>query len=301
MNVPAAFVLGSASHTGNVRLNNEDDYLLGALLPPDDELLVCAVADGMGGTAGGAEASRAALRALGSTVLDGESSDSIGDRLEDGFRAAATRVAEQAAAVPALRDMGTTLTVLCLSPGRAVVGHIGDTRLYRVRSGNAESLTVDHAVRAPESLLTRCIGGGQTECEPDLDAFDTAAGDRFVLLSDGIWGVLETGDIGPLAGRESPQTAAEALVAAALRLGGPDNATAVVIDVVSPSASAEICEIDLEREERPDARALWPRSQSLRPPVWPWLALAVAIAVTAIAGLRWGFGWDIWAFVTKRW
>ena len=55
--MPSAFVLGSASHTGRVRVNNEDDYLLGALLPPVDELLLCAIADGMGGTAGLSERS----------------------------------------------------------------------------------------------------------------------------------------------------------------------------------------------------------------------------------------------------
>ncbi|MCA8953300.1 MAG: serine/threonine-protein phosphatase [Planctomycetes bacterium] len=296
MNVPSAFVLGSASHTGRVRVNNEDDYLLGALLPPVDELLLCAIADGMGGTAGGAEASRAALRALGSTVLDGASPEPPERRLELGFRSAAERVHEQAMAVPALQEMGTTLTALCLAPGRAVVGHIGDTRLYRVRAGEAEILTNDHALREPDNVLTRCIGGGQSECEPDFDTFETRAGDRFLLLTDGVWGVLPAAEIGRLAGASAPQTTAEALVAAALRGGGPDNATAVVVDVVAPSPSAGVTELALARGERPDARASWPRPASLRPPVWPWLALALALALAAVAGLRFWFGWDPWAF-----
>lgn len=301
MNVPEAFEIGSASHTGHVRLNNEDDYLLGSLLAPQGDLLLCAVADGMGGTAGGAEASRAALRALGSTVLDGASEVPLGERLEHGFRAAAERVFEQAGAVPALRDMGTTLTALCLSPGRAAVGHIGDTRLYRVRGGVTEAVTVDHAVRAPENLLTRCIGGGQSECDPDFDAFETEAGDRYVLLSDGVWSVLDGADVGRLAGAQSPQAAAEALVAAALRAGGPDNATAVVVDVVSPSPSGTVREVRLEREERPDARAVWPRPSSLRPPVWPWLVLAAAVVLVGVTGLRWGLGWDPWAWLQQHW
>lgn len=299
MNVPEAFNLGSASHTGHVRFNNEDDYLLGALLPPTGDLLLCAVADGMGGAAGGAEASRTALRALGSAVLDGATGESIDQRLHQGFRSAATRVFEQAEAVPALADMGTTLTALCLSPGHAAIGHVGDSRLYRIRPDAAEALTVDHAVRAPENLLTRCIGGGQAVCEPDFEVIETRAGDRFVLMTDGVWSVLESEDVGRIARREDPQQAAESLVAAALRAGGPDNATAVVVDVLSESASAQRRELELDREERPDARSVWPRPRSLRPPVWPWLVLTAAILLGTLAALRWWWGWDPWAWLQQ--
>ncbi|MCR9247149.1 MAG: protein phosphatase 2C domain-containing protein [bacterium] len=301
MNVPAAFALGSASHTGHVRVNNEDDYLLGALLQPAGELLLCAVADGMGGAAGGAEASRAALRGLGTTVLDDESREPLAERLDGGFRAAAARVHEQALAVPALHDMGTTLTVLCLTPGRATVGHIGDSRLYRVRGGQAEQLTDDHALRVPTNVLTRCIGGGQAECEPDFHGFDTLVGDRFLLLTDGVWAVLADADVGRIAAAGAPQLAAEALVAAALGAGGPDNATAIVVDVTATAPSERSRAIELPRDERPDARSVWPRAESLRPPVWPWLAFAAALLLILAVGLRWGLDWDPITWLRRHW
>ncbi|MCA8976704.1 MAG: protein phosphatase 2C domain-containing protein, partial [Planctomycetes bacterium] len=240
MKVPGAFAVGAASHTGRIRVNNEDDYLLGSHRPDRGELLLCAIADGMGGAAGGAEASRTALRALGSTVLDGSDTRAVAARLEVGFQRAAERVFEQATAVPALRGMGTTLTALCLEPGHASVGHIGDTRLYRLRGGGAEVLTTDHALREPDNVLLRCIGGGQVDCNPDFAAVETAVGDRFVLVTDGIWSVLTPARLGALGGRDTTQVAAEALVAAALEAGGPDNATAVVVDVLTVAPSAGV-------------------------------------------------------------
>jgi len=301
MKLPASYALGSASHTGRVRVNNEDDYLIGVLGTPSRELLLSAVADGMGGAAGGAEASRTALRALGSAVLDAQSDDALEQRLELGFRHAATRVFEQAQAVPALREMGTTLTALCLQPGRAFVGHIGDTRLYRIRDGEAAALTVDHAVREPDNLLTRCIGGGRSECAPDFLVVDTLVGDRFVLLSDGIWSVLTEAELAGLCSREAPQAVAESLVGAALASGGPDNATAVVVDVLSVTPSDAVHEVELARGERPGARSAWPPPRSLRPPLWPWLALLLALLLLVVAALYWWWGFDLLAWLSQKW
>jgi PPM family protein phosphatase len=108
--VPPGFAVGVCSHTGRVRSSNEDDYLLAAL--PQAGPLLAAVADGMGGLFGGAEASRTALRALGAAVLEGGVEVPPGERLLAGFTAASARVHEAASAVPALRDMGTTMTAL---------------------------------------------------------------------------------------------------------------------------------------------------------------------------------------------
>ena len=301
MKVPNTYALGSSSHTGAVRVANEDDYLLGALLPPGGETLLCAVADGMGGAAGGAEASRASLRALGAAVLDGDSDAPIEKRLRDGFRAAGVRVFEEAANVPALRDMGTTLTALCLGPGRGWFGHVGDTRLYRLRAGAADLLTQDHAVREPDNLLTRCIGGGQPSCEADVGAFETCAGDRFLLLSDGVWSVVPHAGLLQLGRGGSPQAAAEALVAAALAAGGPDNATAVVVDVRSTAPAAAVAEIELPRDERPHSLRSWPRPVSLRAPWWPWLVLIGAFAMAVHAAVRWAFDIDSWVWLRSFW
>ena len=286
MKVPAGLRVGVCSHTGLLRGANEDDYLLATPPRVVGAAFVAAVADGMGGAAGGAEASRTALRALGAVLLEGEVDGEADARMRDGFLQANARVFESATAVPALRDMGTTLTALWIGEGVGVCGHIGDSRLYRIRGDGCEVLTVDHAVKQGESLLTRCIGGGQIECEPDDDTFDVVAGDRFVLCTDGVWNVVDPDDFAALAQERDPQQSAERLVRRALDEGGPDNATAVVVDVIDPRLS-ENREVDLPRHERPDARSLWPHAGSLGSPVWPWLLLAVALVVLAWSVLRW--------------
>lgn len=299
MKVPRRFSVGSASHTGSVRSNNEDDYLLGAL-PGTPDLLLCAVADGMGGAAGGAEASRASLRALGGAVLDGQTAVPLAQRLQAGFQAAARRVFEQAVAVPALQGMGTTMTALCLCGDEALVGHVGDTRLYRLRGGDCELLTTDHAVRQPDNLLTRCIGGGQASCTVDELALAIRPGDRFVLLSDGVWSVVPEAALARLARLPAPQQAAEALVAQALAAGGPDNATALVVEVGPPIGGPPV-DVDLPRAERPDPGLGWPAPVSLRAPWWPWALLAVAAVLTALAVLRVAFHIDGLVWLRAHW
>lgn len=284
MRVPAHIRVGAASHTGLVRTSNEDDYLLGALPPPG--VFFAGVADGMGGMAGGAEASRAALRAAARCVLDAQAKAPVEQRLRDGFAAAAARVHEASLAVPSLRDMGTTMTVLCLAEGAAVVGHVGDTRLYRRRAGRCEQLTVDHAVREPDNLLTRCIGAGQRTVEPDHAVFAVEPGDRLLLVTDGIWSVIPPPLLARLAEIADAQRCADELVAAALAAGGPDNATAVVVDW-GCGDPAQVVELELPREERQADLARWPRGRSLSPPAWPWLLLAVGLLLLVHAALRW--------------
>lgn len=301
MKVPAAFQVGAASHTGCVRVNNEDDFLLGALLPPGPELLLAAIADGMGGAAGGGEASRAALRALGRAVLDAASPVPLPERLAAGFAGAVGRVQEHAAAVPALRDMGTTLTAVCIAGAEAFVGHIGDTRLYLLRAGRSEQATVDHAVREPDNLLTRCIGGGQSRGEPDQRRLVLEPGDRLLLCSDGIWSVLAATQLDRLAAHGAPQVAAEALVAAALAAGGPDNATAVVVEWRPAVAGAPPRDLDLPSEERHDQGGGWPVPVSLRAPWWPWLLLGLAATLVVFVVLRLTWDFDAWLWLRSHW
>lgn len=306
MNLPEGLAVGVCSHTGLVRGGNEDDYLLAmpALSPvthassspdspsddrstdTDESRLVAAVADGMGGAAGGAEASRTALRALGAALLDVGTEPRADERMRLGFRLANTRVFESAAAVPALRDMGTTMTALWIEGDQAVFGHIGDSRLYRVRAGDVEALTVDHAVTEGESLLTRCIGGGQVACDSDDGRVELARGDRFVLCTDGVWNVVSASDFAAICRGRDAQETAEALVRRALDEGGPDNATALVLDV-RDLGSVDRVDVPLPVHERPGARAMWPAPDSLRAPIWAWLVLTVALLLLAYATLRW--------------
>ncbi len=294
MRLPPGYRVGSATHTGSVRAHNEDDFLLGAVGEGEAALLLGAVADGIGGAAGGAEASRAALRALGACVLDpgGGAPD---ERLAAGFRAAAARLHEQATLVPFLREMGTTMTVLALCGGRAFVGHVGDTRLYRWRRGRLEQCTEDHAAREPDNVLLRWLGGGRSDADADWKELGTQPGDRWILVSDGVWSVVPPVAFAAIAAKGSPQAAAEALVLGALDGGGPDNATAVVIDVVAGEAEASV--VDLPAEERPRSRDRWPPPPSLRAPRWPWLLLCLALLAGAELALRELWGIDLLAML----
>ena len=134
--------VGVATHTGRVRRTNEDDFLLCA--PPTDAEMarggwVVAIADGMGGAAGGAEASRTAGRAAVRPFLGAPDSNGNGTpplaRMIEGFRSAATEVYTLSQENPNLRGMGTTLTVVNLLTDRMVLGHVGDTRCLLLRNG----------------------------------------------------------------------------------------------------------------------------------------------------------------------
>lgn len=294
MKLPARWRVGACSHAGSVRTANEDDYLLAAAGPAGP--LFVGVADGMGGLAGGAEASRTVLRAIASEALDASAGDASVARLQRGFAVASRKVADAGAAVPALADMGTTATTLLLCDDRAVVGHIGDTRLYRLRDDHCEQLSQDHAARAPENLLTRCIGAGRVDAVADHAEFDVRQGDRFVLISDGVWCVVDDALLARLAGRRDPREAAEALVQQALAQGGPDNATAVVVEAVAAGGDAEV---DLPRDERPDDRSLWPRASALPSPIVPWALLVIGTLLLAVAALR-AIGLDAALLATFR-
>lgn len=294
MKLPARWRVGACSHAGSVRTANEDDYLLAAAGAAGP--LFVGVADGMGGLAGGAEASRTALRAIAGEALDASAGDALLARLQRGFAVASRKVADAGAAVPALRGMGTTATTLLLGDDRAVVGHIGDTRLYRLRADRCERLSEDHAARAPENLLTRCIGAGRADAAADHAELEVRPGDRFVLVSDGVWSVVDDAALARLAARRDPREAAEALVRQALAQGGPDNATAVVVEA---GDAAGVVDVDLPRDERPDDRSLWPRAAALPSASAPWALLAVGALLLAVAALR-AFGLDVAAMATFR-
>lgn len=294
MKLPRGIALGVATHTGLVRATNEDDYLIA---DGGDGGLLCAIADGMGGAAGGAEASRSALRAFGVAVIEPPAGAAPATRIAAGYAAACRRVREQALDVPALADMGTTLTAVLLLGDEVHLGHIGDTRVYRLRGGELVQLTQDHALREPDNVLTRCIGGGQVDATPDIGAVPLQRGDRLLLVSDGVWSVVPA----PLLARalaQAPQAAAEQIVRAALAAGGPDNATAIVV------ASAEAAggtTVELPREELARVTELTRVVRSLRRPAWPWLLLVAAVLLALLALARWYRDLLPWPWLQALW
>nr|MBA2488904.1 Stp1/IreP family PP2C-type Ser/Thr phosphatase [Chloroflexota bacterium] len=227
---------GAASDQGRVRDHNEDGYLV---RPP-----LFAVADGMGGHAAGEVASRLALESLASktteTWRDGR------DVLLRALSEANRVVYRQAKSRAGARGMGTTCVLILLDGDRVHIGHVGDSRAYRLRAGTLEPLTRDHTVvgdmveqglLTPQQaladgnrgFLTRALGAA-ARVDAEVDSFDIQAGDRFLLCSDGLSGMLPDPVIEQIM-RETPdaQAAADRLIAAANEAGGEDNVTALVV------------------------------------------------------------------------
>ncbi|MFL6182789.1 MAG: PP2C family protein-serine/threonine phosphatase [Actinomycetes bacterium] len=228
------------SDVGHLREGNEDS---GYASP---HLLV--VADGMGGAAAGEVASSVAVSAMASLDEDQPS----GDVLET-FASTVARIESQLAGLvetePRLRGMGTTLTAVLRDDSRLGLVHVGDSRGYLLRAGKLERITRDHtlvqslidsgrlneseaATHPQRNVLTRVLDGGHPT-EADLSIREIKAGDRILLCSDGLSGVVTSDTIGAtLLANDDPQDAVNELVDLALRAGGPDNITCVVADVV---------------------------------------------------------------------
>lgn len=226
------------SHTDTGRRSNNEDALIAA---PD--LGFFAVADGMGGTEGGEVASALALDTLHRYF------ERVGDGLdlvsEPGAALAQMRMAirmahraVQRAAVGSLRDMGTTVVCLLVRGERALVAHVGDSRVYLARDGELSQLTRDHSLVAameaagmpasPElaHIITQAVGQG-ADAQPDLSIVDVQEGDRFLLATDGLTDALDDDAI--RRGLSRSKDAARALATAAYEAGSRDNITALVV------------------------------------------------------------------------
>jgi serine/threonine protein phosphatase PrpC len=244
------FVSAARSAVGLIRNGNED----GALTHPQ----LIAVADGMGGHAGGEVASAIALEILARRAavftdaeMDKDSADdyfnSTIDEVDDALKAASDEN-------PKLSGLGTTLTALFIRDNQAVLLHVGDSRAYRIRGASIEQLSVDHTVmqellsagtitqadvaeHPQRSMLTQALMGSQI-LSIGLHVSELKDEDRFILCSDGLSGVLADKEIKTLVKSQSPKDAVTALIDATYINGAPDNVTVVVADV-SSKAPAE--------------------------------------------------------------
>jgi protein phosphatase len=213
-----------------------------------------AVADGMGGHAAGEVASAATIETMAALDVDEPSGDLLG-ALASAVASANMRLQEMILADPATEGMGTTLTALLWADGQAALCHIGDSRAYLLRDGQFYQITHDHtlvqslvdegriteddvATHPQRSLLLRALDG-RTLADPDLSTHETTAGDRYLLCSDGLSGVVTEQTLHQaLSSVRDPDKAALQLVELALKGGGPDNITCIVADVVDLQNSA---------------------------------------------------------------
>lgn len=221
----------AASDTGRIRHHNEDAFMTSAMPEPSRRLSWAGqlhpiggwalVADGVGASLAGEEASHLALEQLGfrlnGCITDRELLDAI----------AATNAAILAAQdADTSRDgMATTVVGLILTVAAAIIFNIGDSRAYSLRDGQLRRLSQDHVING--YMLTRCLGSAVAD--PYIRHIDCLRPSRFLLCTDGITNELSEETIQLLLGSRGDPAAA--LVNAALAAGGHDNLTAVVVDV----------------------------------------------------------------------
>jgi PPM family protein phosphatase len=224
--------VGAASDIGQVREGNEDSYLVIAPL--------YAVADGMGGHRGGEVASNLALETVEELFTQG--SGTLAEQVEQANRA----VFERSQQDRSVSGMGTTLTAALIDGGRVHLAHVGDSRAYLFRGGELSLLTEDHTLVQEEaethphrSILTRALGV-DAAVQVDESDVDVAGGDRILLCSDGLTGMVSDEQIREILGRNpDPQPAVDELVKEANRAGGIDNITAVILDFVDDGSGTQ--------------------------------------------------------------
>ena len=238
----------AVSHVGRVRSNNQDSGYAGRNL--------FLVADGMGGHAGGDVASAIATRRIAEADGDYASAPDAAAALEGALIAANRQLAETVAEHSELTGMGTTVSAMLLDGDRMVISHIGDSRIYLLRSGELSQISTDHTfvqrlvdagritaeeamVHPRRSVLMRVLGDVESSPEIDSMVLDTRDGDRWMLCSDGLSGVVSFDELHELLSADAgAKQVADRLVKASLDGGAPDNVTVVVIDIGDPPAPA---------------------------------------------------------------
>jgi protein phosphatase len=236
----------AVSHVGKVRANNQDSGYAGRRL--------FVVADGMGGHAGGDVASAIATQRIAEADADYPSAPAAAAALEEALASANRRLAETVRDHSELTGMGTTVSALLVRGDGVVLSHIGDSRVYLLRSGELSQITTDHTfvqrlvdagritaeeamVHPRRSVLMRVLGDVESSPEVDTMMLDTRPGDRWMLCSDGLSGVVAFEDILEMMSADvGAKQVADRLVKASLDGGAPDNVTVVVVDIGEPPA-----------------------------------------------------------------
>ncbi len=228
------------SDVGLIRRGNEDS---GYASP---RLLL--VADGMGGHAAGELASASAVATVANLEASPPEVNDVLGALADAIDDVGIAIGDVISADPELTGMGTTVTGIYWLEDRIALVHVGDSRAYLLRENDFVQLTHDHtyvqslidggsispadaAVHPKRSLLMRAVDG-INPVEPDLSMREARVGDRYLLCSDGLSGVLSFIEISEILGQGDPTGCVTALVDLALERGAPDNVTVVIADVV---------------------------------------------------------------------
>jgi PPM family protein phosphatase len=331
------------SDVGLLREGNEDSaYASGRLL---------AVADGMGGHAHGEVASSVAIAAMASLEEAQQGGDLL-NAIEAAVRDANRKLHEMVGRDPSLKGMGTTLTAMLWNGAQVALVHVGDSRAYLLRRGELYQITHDHtlvqqlvddgritpeeaATHPQRSILLRALDGSG-EVDPDLTLREAQVGDRYLLCSDGLSGVVSAETLhATLTNLDDPEEVVRQLIDLANRGGGPDNITCVLADVVeltdgqpTPAdvavvGAAGMTRLSPEPEETSPGRshavtapqpvigddddfdepvAQTPRRSGRRRRAWPVLVTVLAVVAGGVgAGGYFGWKWTQDQFYVGAW
>ncbi len=250
----------AVSDIGMRRSNNQDSYAVN--LASDDEVWstrghVFLVADGMGAHAAGELASQLAADGVPHLYLKHRDL-SAPEALQKAVIDTNAEVNRKGQANIEFHNMGTTCSVLTILPQGAVLAHIGDSRVYRLRGNQLEQLTFDHslvwemqasgqlsensdlAAALPKNVITRSLGPNET-VKVDIEGpFLVEIGDTFLLCSDGLTGKVEDDELAAILANLPPKESAQALVDLANLRGGPDNITVIVAKVTGHELTTQV-------------------------------------------------------------
>jgi protein phosphatase len=232
----------AASDVGKIRSSNQDSGYAGVNM--------FFVADGMGGHAGGDIASAITAQHVALADEPAESADQAEQRLIDFIWQANEKLGVSVAEHPDLAGMGTTFSGILVHGTKVSIGHIGDSRVYLARDGIVKQITSDHTfvqrlvdtgriteeealIHPRRSVLMRVLGDVEQFPEIDVETFETKPGDRWMVCTDGLAGVVPDGIMHRIMlSKSSVKEATDLLVGEALEFGAPDNVTVVLVDIV---------------------------------------------------------------------
>jgi protein phosphatase len=241
--IPLQIVAAGDSNIGRTRASKQDSGYSGYNL--------FFVADGMGGHAGGDIASALVTHQVAQVDSTYDTPEDAGEAVRSAMPWANRKLSETVSEHGELAGMGTTFSGIIINRNKVAIAHIGDSRVYLMRAGEVKQITKDHtfvqrlvdtgritpeeALTHPRrSVLMRVLGDVEDAPEIDIITHNTKPGDRWMLCSDGLCGVVPDEVINRiLSEKGSPTDACELLVYEALEHGGPDNVTVIVVDIKS--------------------------------------------------------------------
>jgi protein phosphatase len=248
------------------------------------------VADGMGGHAVGEKASAMAVRNIPFIYQKHVQTEGVVGAVKRAFEETNAAIYEIGKNNPEFKGLGTTSTALFLRPDGAWIGHVGDSRAYRIRKGKVEQLTFDHSWvwevarrqgidpdelgEFKKNVIIRSLGPDET-VDVDIEGPHPAEpGDTFLLCSDGLSNLVPADEIGSVVAAFPPNEACQFLVELANLRGGPDNITCLIVQVTGAGSNAEA-------GGGGSSAGLAARINRVVP--WPYLALGLGSIATAVS------------------